>query len=297
VIEIYGDLLFIENLFMNYMVLLLTTKVCSIVKRSKRIFLGAVVGALYSFVFLIPSISFLGSTAAKLGMSVFIVFLAFYPVKKKTFIKLFISFYIINFAFGGLILGTIYFTRFSGFIKNNIFYINNISYFEVITIGLCGYLLINNGADVFKNKIIKKDLEMKVVLEIENQRLELKGIVDTGNFLKDPISKSPVIVAEYDKIVGILPEEIKTMVESEDLDLTDSLYKIGWWNRIHIIPYSSIGKDRGTLLAIRPDKLQIEKDGLLQTVENALIGLHKGSLREDEEYSILLHPEIIKGDI
>lgn len=296
-IEIYGDILFLENLLMNYMVLMLTTKVCSIGKNNKRIILGAMVGAFYSFVFLMPSMDFLGSTVMKLGMSFFILFIVYYPVKRKTFIKLIISFYIINFAFGGLIVGTIYFTQFSGLVKNNIVYIDNISYMEVILIGLCGYLFINYVADIFKNKIIKRDLEMKVSIEIDHKTILLKGIVDTGNFLKDPISKHPVIVAEYNKIARILPGEIKEIIESNSLNISDSIYTINWEKRISLIPYSSIGKDKDIMFAIRPDKIQIEKDGVMHTVEDILIGLYKGNIRDDEEYSILLHPEIIKGEI
>ena len=172
-IEIYGDLLFLENLLMNYMVLMLTAKVCSIDKKNKRIILGAMVGAFYSFVFLMPSMDFLGSTVMKLVMSFFIIFIVYSPVKKKTFIKLIISFYIINFAFGGLIVGTIYFTQFSGLVKNNIVYIDNISYLEVILIGLGGYIFINYVADIFKSKIIKRDLEMKVSIEIEKTSILL----------------------------------------------------------------------------------------------------------------------------
>ncbi|MCG8484866.1 MAG: sigma-E processing peptidase SpoIIGA [Clostridia bacterium] len=299
-IEIYAELLFLENLFINYIILLIVSKICSVTKKKKRLILGAASGALYAFVFFIPSIHFLYSTIFKMAASILIVLISFYPIHLKGFIKLMVSFYAVSFAIGGMVLGAIYFTSMSGLIKNNIFYINQLSYFKLIFLVILGYYILKYMSCLFKEKILKKTLKVKITIEIDKKTTCITGLIDTANFLLDPISHTPVIVVEFSALEDFLPEIFKDILKNnEDIStIPDKIYELGWGRRIRFIPYSSLGAETGMLIGVKPDVIYIEKEEQSYQVNNIIIGIYNGKIKiqSDDEYSALLHPDIFKEE-
>ena len=91
--------------------------------------------------------------------------------------------------------------------------------------------------------------------ERENKKV-ITAIIDTGNFLKDPITKIPVIVAEINSLDGLFPSEIlhnaSKIINGGDIDLGE------YASKIRVIPFKSLGKDNGLLLGIKIDKAYIE---------------------------------------
>ncbi len=84
--------------------------------------------------------------------------------------------------------------------------------------------------------------------------------MDTGNTLTDPASGRPVIVAEGERAAPLFPREHRP--EPTDLrDPTAALTRLGtgaWRSRFRLLPYRSVGVDRGLLLAVRADGLELE---------------------------------------
>ena len=56
--EVYGEYLFIENLFMNWLILHLTNYFSKMRTARYKIWLGAAVGAIYAFVVFFPNLRF-----------------------------------------------------------------------------------------------------------------------------------------------------------------------------------------------------------------------------------------------
>lgn len=299
-IEIYAELLFLENVLINFIILLIVSKVCSMATKKKRLILGAISGALYAFVFFVPSIYFLYSTIIKMAISILIVLITFYPVSLKGLIKLIVSFYVVSFALGGMVLGVMYFTNINGLIKNNIFYINQLSYLKIIILGVLGYYLLKYMSLLFKEKILKKTLKAKITIELDGKTTSIIGLIDTANFLMDPISHTPVIVVDFSALEDYLPDIFKDILkDNENVNtIPNEIYEIGWGKRIRYIPYSSLGAETGILIGFKPDMTFIEKDNQSYKIKDIIIGIYNGKIKiqNDDEYSALLHPDILKEE-
>ncbi len=296
-IDIYAELLFLENLVINYFILALSSKICGGTAKTKRLLIGAVIGALYSFVFFIPSMHFLYSTIMKIVVSCLIVSITFFPKNLKYFLKLLVSFYGSSFALGGLILAGLYFTDMNGLVKNNVFYIRELSYLKVIILAACGYLMMIYFAKIFRSRILKNEISAKVIVEVDGKKTSVKAIMDTANFLIDPISKMPVIVIEYSALKDFLPEIFQDILKDGIVlnEIPQNIYEIGWGRRLRFIPYTSLGAKNGMLIGIKPDVVCISKDKKHYFNKNIIIGIYEGNIG-DEDYSALLHPDILKED-
>ena len=88
---------------------------------------------------------------------------------------------------------------------------------------------------------------MDISIEINDKKINLKGIVDTGNSLTDPISKYPVIIVEYDAIKNILPVEIRDILLNNQIfnfdQIIAQLSGSSWVTRFRIIPYQALGTE------------------------------------------------------
>src|SRR5690606_10850207 len=87
-LDVYLDVVFMENLVMNYLILWATGRFTRSSTWSLRLFLGAMAGAGYVVVLIIfPQIGFYGSIPAKFLLSLLIIAIAFSPKSIGVFFK------------------------------------------------------------------------------------------------------------------------------------------------------------------------------------------------------------------
>ena len=87
--------------------------------------------------------------------------------------------------------------------------------------------------------------------------------MDTGNTLTDPASGRPVIVAEGERIAPLFPRE-RRPGPADLRDPAAGMTRLGtgeWRARFRLLPYRSVGVDRGLLLAVRADELELDGQG------------------------------------
>ncbi|HEX3022029.1 MAG TPA: sigma-E processing peptidase SpoIIGA [Lachnospiraceae bacterium] len=126
----------------------------------------------------------------------------------------------------------------------------------------------------------------------EGKRLQRMGIVDSGNQLREPISKKPVAVAEYDAIKELLPLELKNYAENflsskEHKEIDRYALRIKW------IPYHAVGTEEGILLSVLFDEVNIMKDtGIIQNKQVA-VALYHGRITQDDSYHVIIHKELL----
>ena len=132
-----------------------------------------------------------------------------------------------------------------------------------------------------------------VKIHINGKFINVKAIIDTGNFLKEPITKTPVIVVEKQALLGIVPDcildNIEKIINGEDIDLGEYISKI------RLIPFSSIGKENGILLGIKSDKVLLETEENNIIIDNIIIGIYNGILSKDGRYRALVGLELLDG--
>lgn len=291
---IYIDVLFAVNFSINFVLLLITGKIAKCNIKNFRIFLASFLGAVYALFMFFPQIKMLYSIFAKLCMSFILIICAFSFSKWRAFLKTVFIFYLSSFIFGGITLGLFYFTnagiKYGGALNNGIFYFNFPWKVLFLSVG-SSYLIVKIS---FKSYKKDKNIAYETIkIKFLEHEVSLNALVDSGNMLCDPITNTPVVVAELEGVKNILPSEIIEIFkknEQECLDLvsylsSDVLLK----TRIRMIPFSSLGKQNGMLIGFKPDFVVIR-----QKIHNDIcIGIYNQKLSNSSYYNALISPELI----
>lgn len=292
---IYVDIIIIENLIMNYIILYAT----GLISKSKiyylRILFASLIGAIYAITEYISKLNIYSNSVIKLILSIIIVFVAFNPQNVKKLCKQLILFYLTTFTFGGVATYLIYVLKPQNIIIRNGLYVGTYV-LKVIFIGaIVGTIILIIAFKFAKNKITKKDMICKVKIKLNGKETILKTMVDTGNMLKEPITGNPVIVVERTALYNLMPKEILNNTESilgGDFEKIPEDIKNEYIPRLKIIPFSSLGKQNGMLVGIKPEKLEVINEQLEETERNAIIGIYNKSLTKLGEYNALIGIEL-----
>lgn len=305
---IYAEYLFLENVVTGGLILLLTEKISGI--RCKKIFLvlGSILCGIYSFILFFDNLHPLLALLSKLVFSIFVIYIVFRPKRFRPFVRITLVFYLISFAMGGITIGFMYFVGIWGVTQNSSIYLGGIGYLYVLLGCVLTYMIFYFFSGFIKGKLLKERTYADVEVEMEGRSVTIKGMVDTGNFLKDPLTGKPVMIISASAAKQFLPAEIvEEAVKNQKAQmLSQNLMNSSYANRIRIIPYHSIGEERGYLVGIRPDTIRIgvhNKSSSHRTMiasDGAILAIYKGMFsggQLDGDCSILLHPSMLEGGI
>ena len=162
---------------------------------------------------------------------------------------------------GGFLLG--------GVLQSFYQYVRVGSFFFAIAIG--GYYFVSILWDVLSTILKINQYRCNVILYQGEKKRKVKGIIDTGNGLRDPISNQPVSVIDIDTAKKFLGNE-----------------KI---EQIRYIPYHSIGKATGVIPTIKIDRMCVQNDKEWW-IEEPLIGLSEERISANGEYQMILNPNL-----
>lgn len=298
--EVFLDIIILENIVMNYMILLATSKFIRSRTSNFRLFAGAVVGALYVVLMvLLPGMKFFYTAFARILLSLVIVYVTYFPNKISTFLKTLAIFYVCTFVFAGAAFAFLYYNQNGGFVRNGIIYVFWQSKWTVLFLSIVMVaIILRIFWDVLQYKLVKERLFKQLKIAFENKAIELSAIVDTGNSLHDPLTNMPVVVVEFNAIKDILPPDIQNIFkESKENDLvtiTGIVSSSQWFSRFRLIPYTSLGKENGMLIGFKPDYIDIsDKNEERKGISNVVIGIYNRALSKNEKYKALLSPELV----
>jgi len=298
-VEVYLDVLFLENIVMNYLILLMTAKFSKRKTSNLRMFLGALIGAVYvAIMIIVPGMKVYYSTFAKVLLSLVIVAVAFSPEKIGTFIKTLAIFYVSTFIFAGAAFAFLYFNQSGGFVRNGIVYVFwqskwTLLFLSIVLVGI----IVRIFWEIWQQKFVKEKLMVQLKIVFESKNIDLNALIDTGNSLHDPLTNMPVVVVEFKAIKGILPDEIKSIFEEskeEDLlSVTNIISGSKWFSRFRLIPFTSLGKENGMLIGFKPDYIEIMENEEKKDIKEVIVGIYNRALSKNEKYKALLSPELI----
>jgi stage II sporulation protein GA (sporulation sigma-E factor processing peptidase) len=291
----------LENIVINYLILLVTARFTKSRTTSLRLLAGAAIGASFVVIMmLMPDIKAYGSIIAKLFLSAVIVAVSFNVRKISSFFKILIVFYISTFVFAGAALAFTYFVQGGGFIKNGILWPIKAKLNVVLFAAALAVILARVFWEVIQQRLVRAKMLVRLVIAFEKRTIGLHALVDTGNSLHDPLTNMPVVVVEFSAIKGILPEEIRKIFEEfqeSDLErITSAITASTWFSRFRLIPFTSLGKENGMLIGFKPDYIEISKDSdnnENKDVSDVIVGIYGRSLSKNEKYKALLGPELI----
>lgn len=300
--EIYLDIIILENIIINYLILMVTARFSKNRAGNLRLLLGAVLGAIYLvLMILLPEMEVYTTILSKLLLSIAMVAATFSFKKMSEFLKTLVLFYASTFIFAGACFAFMFFNKEGSIVRNGAV-ITALSFVDakwselVLAIGTA-FIILRVVWELLQNKFLREKMLVRLCIAFDKKTIDLFALVDTGNSLHDPLTNMPVVVVEYSAIQELLPDDIRNIFESNpeyDLSLiTSTISCSAWFSRFRLIPFTSLGKENGMLIGFRPDYIEIEKEDEKKGVSDVIVGIYNRALSRNEKYRALLNPELM----
>lgn len=226
--KVYVDLIILLNFYLDFLLLMTTSVTLKRNTSLKRILLGTLIGSL-SILFLFYSISSFWLFFVKLGIAIFMVVITFGYKDLKYTLNNLGYFYMISVILGGFLY---YLNLEFSYTHIGLIFIN-----KGISVNAVFLILISPVILYIYYKQSKKfktnyNLIYDITIGLKNKKiLKLKGFLDTGNKLFDPITNKPIILIQK----GIIEEEKE---------------------KIYYVPFHSLG-NQNLLKCLKPDYVEI----------------------------------------
>ena len=222
------------------------------------------------------------------------IFIAFYPQNVKKMCKNLMLFYLTTFTFGGVATYLIYMLKPESIIIKNGMFVGTYVLKVIFMGAIIGTIVLIISFKLAKNKITKKDMICQVKITLNKKDKILNAIVDTGNMLKEPITGNPVMVVERSSLYDLMPKEILNNTEEilgGDFEKIPEEVKNEYIPKLKMIPFSSLGKQNGMLIGIKPDKVEVINEHT-NYKKDVIIGIYNKSLTKRGEYNALIGIEL-----
>ena len=254
----YPDVFWLTNFVMDMLVLLLVRYFRKSRSSLRRILLASAVGATGAVLLFLSLDSYLlYQFLVHFMLNPIMVFLSFPLSGIKRFIKDFLLVYLMMLLLGGIL-------------SWGMETLGQWKYFGLWAVGACGIcaLLIH-----FLEGRRLQQQNYEVLILTEQGKFRVKGFLDTGNLLRDPIVNQPVHIIQEE----ILKEEF---LENQPA--------------IRYIPFHSLGQERGLLPVVTLKAMYIKPMGEKEEIppiylEKPVFGLAKENLFQKKNYQVILN--------
>lgn len=291
---IYLDIVFFENFILNYIIILSTAIISKSKIKLTSIMLSSTIGGIFSILNYLMNINSLENVILKIIISILMMLIAFNDYKIKKLIKQLLFFYLVSFTFGGIAFMLLFFIKPQNIIMKSNHLVGTYPIKITILAGILGFVVIFLIEKIIKDRLNKKSMICDLEIFYDGKIRKIKTMIDTGNLLKEPISKNDVIIVEKESLEGIVSkdilENIKYILKGKWIQ-EKNIYSY----KIKLIPFSSLGNDNGLLLGFKPDYVKIYSDDEI-TRNDVLIGIYDGKLSKANQYNSLIGLDILNKE-
>lgn len=292
---IYVDIVFLENVLLNYIILISTAFISKRKIRYISFLISSCLGSLYAILNFVINLNVIGNIIFKLFISILMIIIAFKNLNLKSLSKALIMFYLTSFTFGGTSFMLLFLISPDSIIYNNGHFIGTYPLKIAIMGGIIGFIIIFIVAKIQRNRLNSNDLLCELEISYKGKNKIIKTLIDTGNLLKDPISNEDVIIVEKNSLKELVEEnalkEIKNILNGRLLGkVSDDVYKY----RFKLVPFTSLGNENGVLIAFKPDYIKIYSFDNKIVKNDVLIGIYDGRLSNSNLYVSLIGVNILK---
>jgi stage II sporulation protein GA (sporulation sigma-E factor processing peptidase) len=304
---VYIDLIFLLNFSIDWTLLWATAQARRMRMRWWRGALSSAIGASYVLMLFLPSLSFMFTFLIKCVISVLMIIVAFGFGGLQSFLRNLGLFYLINFAAAGAIFGIGYVLQSSGELMNGMFVSRSgglhfrleqyVLWFIVPTFILALWLYRVVWLSSKRREAVTGFMA-EVRIYIEGVETVCQGLIDTGNQLYDPLTRTPVMVLEASEWKSYMPDSWLQRIKNAEVDQIISA--IGteeclWQDRLRLVPYRGVNRGTQFMLAVKPDKVVIIRDGTPTETNKVLVALDGGRLSSDGSYQAIIHPMLVES--
>jgi stage II sporulation protein GA (sporulation sigma-E factor processing peptidase) len=303
---VYADLIFLVNFLIDGALLLTTAWMRKTKIRWWRIAASAAIGALYVVLMLFPPLSFLFTFAVKCLFSLIMIWTAFGFGSLQAYLGNLGAFYLANFAVAGGVIGIHYMLQSSDEFWNGIWVSRTGGVQFGLKIGsvfiaIAAALLLLHFKAVFRGAERRQSISgymAEVTISIDSFESRCVGLVDTGNHLYDPLTRTPVMIVEAKLWEGVIPEAWMKSIKAKEVDrLVATVAEDGdfrWQDRLRLVPYRGINRGTTFMLAVKPDRVVITYNEQMVEASKVLIGMDGGKLCSDGSYQAIIHPALVQ---
>ena len=136
-------------------------------------------------------------------------------------------------------------------------------------------LMISTIRNMFVQHVLNKECVVSVVLKQGDRTCTSYGLLDSGNTLIDPISGKPVCIMTMDLYQKLFP----------DTDVHNL-------NGYRMIPYSSVGKNKGLMDAFFLETMEVKKEEVTY-YHHVLCAIGLDPFSSRAKYEMILHPKAV----
>lgn len=290
---VYIDVLFLVNFFMDYIILTLTGNILKIRTRILRRCLGAALGATcYCIMLFLPmEYRMWGSMGMMLMAAMVMGRLVFSLKKPKKLLSFLMIFHATAFFLGGTVTAIYHYTRLGYYIRKAVKGDDNAQIITGVLAGmvLAACVLMKILLSCIRERHREAALYYEVELHMGDKKKSATALLDTGNHLKEPVSHKPVILADITLAGELLDEKTKEAIQ--DFYRTGNLAEI---ERLRLIPYHSVGRKHGILVAVFIDSLSVRMEQRVIEKTGVCVAITEEPLSLREKYRVILNAELVE---
>lgn len=300
---VYLDVIWALNLLFDSLLLYLTAIFLKRRIQIWRLLAGGFIGSLIILLSFTPLNAYTSHPISKLICSMLMILIAFGFKRLSFFFKALMTLYVSTFLIGGGLMGAHYFIQSDLELSVKVLtssvkgFGDPISWlFVLIGFPLAWHFARKNVEGMEMTKIQFEQI-VNVQLQIDDETLHFKGLVDSGNQLYDPLSKLPVMFVSVKNQSESVPESIGKIAaaDPEQFIMGNQNVPDEWQHRLRIIPCKVVGQEHQLIVAIKPDLILIEHNGVQYLCEKGLVSFTMQQLSADDAFQCIVHPKMLTG--
>lgn len=261
-VEVYADLLFLINAGMDGLCLLLTGKLLHRKVKLWRVLIGAALGGVYAVTALLLTVGQALSLLLDVGVCIAMCGIVFGGRQNGGLKRLPLAagvYFLLSMALGGVMTALYHLLNRAGLAS-----LLARLFPEEEGLGPWLFLLIaliGGAVSLWGGRLARRSRAVTVctvTLELDGRTVELRGMVDSGNLLRDPMGGRPVICVEEAAVRGVLSSSLLAVLRGE------SPQKVGLSSvdtrRVRVIP-AGTATGTGLLYGFLPDRVTVTPEG------------------------------------
>lgn len=291
---IYVDVVFLENIVLNYIIIFSTAIISKSKIKHYRILIASSIGGVFSIVNYLLDMSLRTNILVKILLSILIILISFQTNDIYIIFKQLMFFYLVSFTYGGIAFMLLFFISPQNVNFSENHFVGTYPIKITLLASTIGVIIIAIISKVLKDRFLAKEMLYDLEIFYNGKTKKVKTMLDTGNLLKEPISMADVVIVEKNSLKEIVSENIleniTSIIDGKWID-SNNIHSY----KIKVIPFSSLGNENGMLIGFKPDYIKVYYEN--EIVRNdVLIGIYDGKLSKNNLFTSLIGLDVINKE-
>ncbi|MDD6794865.1 MAG: sigma-E processing peptidase SpoIIGA [Clostridiaceae bacterium] len=266
--NVYIDVMLLENFLVDLFLISITLKIIKINTSNKRVILSSLLGAIYTIVLVLNKLKFLDNIVVMILVAFIMMIIVVGKDRIKTALKATVAFIFSSIVLSGACFFIVVQT--SNFTIGKGLEVDNFLLKDLILAIMFIFVVYERLIAYFKERSVISSFTYDVEITMNNVRYIVKGFLDTGNELREPITNLPCIIVESSIFSNVNIDE----------------------DKVYYMNYNAIGYS-GKIRGFKVDKVRIREEGKEFKEVNTIICPCNEVLSNDGDYNALLSRGVI----